>query len=317
MSQDGELVKKIITPKKKPWGKEYIVTAQDPYKGNESELFKAGTLMLRGESTPCKPAGFEILDNSKNISRITLQEGRYHQVRRMLAAVGNKAIAIHRVRIGPLVLGDIKAGEWRKLTDDEIAALKREEMVTHTTPTLDAPQSSVVTAPDLLTTTPPKLDTTAQNFTKIHTSSKHTEIKEKPTITASPSATSNTKTTVHTKETKVRIVTKKIQGKLIITQRQNSQDSTGNQEEDEDDGDGEDENEEDYESGAAEGKDVEGIEMETENQTTFTFPLINNFNATEFEKEEDTYIPMTKELRALILSRFGLPPKPSSKTRKK
>jgi 16S rRNA pseudouridine516 synthase len=57
--------------------------------------------------------------------RLTLTEGKYHQVKRMLAAVGNRVAALHRSQVGELVLGDLPLGEWRWLTPDEVAALTR------------------------------------------------------------------------------------------------------------------------------------------------------------------------------------------------
>jgi len=56
--------------------------------------------------------------------RLTLTEGKYHQVKRMLAAVGNRVEALHRSRIGPVSLpDDLKAGEWRWLTPEQVAGL--------------------------------------------------------------------------------------------------------------------------------------------------------------------------------------------------
>ena len=52
-------------------------------------------------------------------SRLTLTEGRYHQVRRMFAATGNHVVALHRSQVGGLELGDLAPGEWRALDDSE------------------------------------------------------------------------------------------------------------------------------------------------------------------------------------------------------
>ena len=51
---------------------------------------------------------------------LTISEGRYHQVKRMLAAVGNHVQSLHREQIGEIKLADLKEGEWRLLTQDEI-----------------------------------------------------------------------------------------------------------------------------------------------------------------------------------------------------
>ncbi|MDP3587337.1 MAG: rRNA pseudouridine synthase, partial [Sulfuricurvum sp.] len=84
-----------------------------PLNGNETNIFATGTLMLNGEKTPCLPAKLTIIDETHVTLEIT--EGRYHQVRRMFAAVGNHVTALHRSRIGDLTLGDLKEGEYQIL----------------------------------------------------------------------------------------------------------------------------------------------------------------------------------------------------------
>ncbi len=56
---------------------------------------------------------------------MTVTEGRYHQVRRMFAAVGHHVVTLHRVAVGDLALGDLPSGTWRVLAPDEIAAALR------------------------------------------------------------------------------------------------------------------------------------------------------------------------------------------------
>jgi 16S rRNA pseudouridine516 synthase len=56
--------------------------------------------------------------------KLTLTEGKYHQVKRMVAAVGNRVEGLHRSQIGALVLGDLAPGQWRFLTPSDLAALK-------------------------------------------------------------------------------------------------------------------------------------------------------------------------------------------------
>jgi 16S rRNA pseudouridine516 synthase len=81
----------------------------------------AGTLVLRGEDAPVLPAEAARLGPRR--VRLVLHEGRYHQVRRMLAAVGNHVEALHRGSLGPVDLGGLAAGAWRALTAAEVAAL--------------------------------------------------------------------------------------------------------------------------------------------------------------------------------------------------
>ncbi|KAN0025766.1 hypothetical protein ACTFIU_000029 [Dictyostelium citrinum] len=123
MSQDGKLVDRIITPKDNGCGKDYEVVLKDKLVGDEAEVFESGKLMLRGESIPCKPAKLQVLDAEKNKVKVTLYEGRYHQIRRMFASNENKAVEIHRTRIGPVELGDLGLGKWRYLTEPELKEL--------------------------------------------------------------------------------------------------------------------------------------------------------------------------------------------------
>lgn len=76
-------------------------------------LFAAGTLLLEDEDTPCRPARLEI--ESPNRGRLTLVEGRYHQVKRMLASQGCTVTRLHRVSVGDYQLGDLEVGAWRLL----------------------------------------------------------------------------------------------------------------------------------------------------------------------------------------------------------
>jgi 16S rRNA pseudouridine516 synthase len=57
--------------------------------------------------------------------RLTLTEGKYHQVKRMVAAVGNRVETLHRSAMGALTLGDLAPGQWRWLSDDEVQAVGR------------------------------------------------------------------------------------------------------------------------------------------------------------------------------------------------
>jgi len=92
-------------------------------RGDEPEVFASGRLKLASEKTPCAPAHLEIIDARH--ARLTLTEGRYHQARRMFAAVGNHVEALHRSRVGGLELGDLEPGEWRLLDQTDLNKLFR------------------------------------------------------------------------------------------------------------------------------------------------------------------------------------------------
>ena len=120
LTDDGQLLHRIISPKAK-LPKVYVATLAEDLRGDEAALFAAGTLLLDGEKTPLLPAELEVL--GARSARLTLHEGRYHQVRRMFAATGNHVVALHRERIGGLALDGLPGGEWRMLGEDDRARL--------------------------------------------------------------------------------------------------------------------------------------------------------------------------------------------------
>jgi 16S rRNA pseudouridine516 synthase len=121
-TDDGALLHRLISPKSE-LEKVYEAQLARPLEGHEAALFASGTLVLRGEDKPCRPAAMEA--TGERTARLTLTEGRYHQVRRMFAAAGNHVEALHRAQFGPISLGDLKPGEWRLLTEAERADLSR------------------------------------------------------------------------------------------------------------------------------------------------------------------------------------------------
>jgi 16S rRNA pseudouridine516 synthase len=122
VTDDGQLNHRITSPRTH-LPKVYEATLAHDLRGDEGDAFASGTLMLDGESTPLQPATLHAIDARR--ARLTLTEGRYHQVRRMFAAVGNHVTALHRSALGPLSLGDLPPGEWRVLTPDEVARLRK------------------------------------------------------------------------------------------------------------------------------------------------------------------------------------------------
>lgn len=121
LTDDGGLLHRVISPKNHV-AKRYRATLDRPLTGEETAIFAAGELMLEGETKPLLPAVMETLSPTEAL--LTLTEGRYHQVRRMFAAVGNHVTALHRESLGGLDLpGDLAAGEWRLMTDADVAAV--------------------------------------------------------------------------------------------------------------------------------------------------------------------------------------------------
>ena len=120
LTDDGALLHRIISPKSR-LPKVYRATLAEDLRGDEAATFASGTLMLEAEATPLLPAELEVI--SPREARLTLHEGRYHQVRRMFAAVGNHVESLHRQRIGGMALEDLEAGQWRQLDEPDTAQL--------------------------------------------------------------------------------------------------------------------------------------------------------------------------------------------------
>ena len=120
LSDDGQWCHRITSPRHK-LGKIYEATLADPIDESYIEMFERG-IQLNGEKELTKPAKLEIL--AEQTARVELFEGRYHQVKRMFAALGNKVEALHREAIGPITLDDdLYEGEWRELTEEEVASI--------------------------------------------------------------------------------------------------------------------------------------------------------------------------------------------------
>lgn len=121
ITDDGPLNHLLASPKSHV-PKRYAMTLAESLRGDEADVLAAGTLMLKGETTPLLPAVFSA--TGERSADVTISEGRYHQVRRMMAAIGNHVDSLQRVALGPLVLGDLAVGQWRLLNAVEIDTLR-------------------------------------------------------------------------------------------------------------------------------------------------------------------------------------------------
>ncbi len=117
-TDDGQLQHRISSPKT-GLAKVYQAQLAEDLRGDEAQTFASGELLLDNEDKPLLPAELEVLAPRR--VRLTLHEGRYHQVRRMFAAVGNHVVALHRSQIGGLSLGDLPSGQWRLLPPVDVA----------------------------------------------------------------------------------------------------------------------------------------------------------------------------------------------------
>ncbi|KAF0801745.1 pseudouridylate synthase [Alcanivorax xiamenensis] len=116
LTSDGQWSHRITSPQHH-CAKRYRVTTAEPVTRAQVDALSAG-VVLRDDSRPTREAQVEVV--APLCLRLTISEGRYHQVKRMLAAVGNRVVALHREAVGDVVLDPaLTPGEWRPLTDAE------------------------------------------------------------------------------------------------------------------------------------------------------------------------------------------------------
>lgn len=121
LSDDGAFIHRMNSPRHHV-PKVYEVTTKHPLDERQITRLKAG-VVLDDDPKPVAAADAQAL--GEHHLQLTLTEGKYHQVKRMVAAVGNRVEALHRSRIGGLALpADLAPGEWRWLGEDELASLK-------------------------------------------------------------------------------------------------------------------------------------------------------------------------------------------------
>ena len=119
LTNDGEFAHRVISPKYAV-PKVYLATVEHPLEPGDPERFRNGLVLADG--TQCLPADLEILSEFDCL--VTVQEGKYHQVRRMLAAVGKPVLTLRRLSVGPLQLEPGPgAGRYRELTKEELCIM--------------------------------------------------------------------------------------------------------------------------------------------------------------------------------------------------
>ncbi len=121
MTDDGQFIHQMSSPKRKV-PKVYEITAKHPIDQAQIDQLLAGVL-LHGEYEPVIADSCELV--SDTVLLLTITQGKYHQVKRMLGAVGNRVEGLKRVRIGALDLpADLAPGEWRWLEAEDLEKLK-------------------------------------------------------------------------------------------------------------------------------------------------------------------------------------------------
>lgn len=120
ITDDGRWNHRVTSPKR-ACEKTYVAGLAEPLVETAAALFEAG-ILLKNETHPTRPAKIEPMDDQR--CRITISEGRYHQIKRMLGAVNNRVVSLHRERIGSIVLDPLLApGQYRPLTQIEIDSI--------------------------------------------------------------------------------------------------------------------------------------------------------------------------------------------------
>lgn len=125
LTNDGEFIYKVIHPSKEI-NKTYTVTLKGEVSKEDIECLKNGVYINNGQyKTKQAQARIIKIDKEKNITRveIIIHEGKNRQVRKMCEAIGKKVIALHRTKVGNISVKDLKIGEWRYLTKEEIFSI--------------------------------------------------------------------------------------------------------------------------------------------------------------------------------------------------
>lgn len=122
ITDNGDLAHELLSPRSHV-SKSYRFKTADPISSEDAKRFESGVTLADGYVT--MPAQIDLFENGDE-GIITLKEGKYHQIKRMMGALNNKIIYLERITFGPLVLDEsLKRGEWRFLTDEEIEKLKQ------------------------------------------------------------------------------------------------------------------------------------------------------------------------------------------------
>nr|WP_258132485.1 pseudouridine synthase [Aliivibrio sifiae] len=119
ITDDGRWSYNIITPSKQ-CEKVYRVGLRKPITEDAVEKFAVG-VQLQGEPQLTRPAKLDIISSQEVL--LTITEGKFHQVKRMFSAIGNKVVSLHREQIGAIKL-DVNEGEWRYLTEEEVNSFR-------------------------------------------------------------------------------------------------------------------------------------------------------------------------------------------------
>lgn len=120
LTTNGQLTHQLMNPSKKV-DKHYQVVLRDPISQKAIQQLETGVDI--GDEKVCEPARVVVMDATT--IELIIHEGRYHQVKRMLQAVKNEVLELHRSQIGSLTLDGLDVGAWRVCSEEEILQLKQ------------------------------------------------------------------------------------------------------------------------------------------------------------------------------------------------
>jgi pseudouridine synthase len=126
LTNDGDLTFRLTHPSHEV-GKTYVAAVRGEVTEKDLEILQHGVQLEDGVTAPAKARVLEVSkDGRSSTVELTIHEGRKRQVRRMLCAVGHRVDKLARTKIGPIEIGNLPVGNWRHLTEAEIAALRAE-----------------------------------------------------------------------------------------------------------------------------------------------------------------------------------------------
>ena len=123
LTNDGDLADKMMHPSNEV-DKTYLARVTGNVTLESVRELRMGVMLDDHKTSPAKVRIIKE-ETFATVVLVTIHEGRNRQVRRMFDAVGHRVLMLRRVKFGPLELGDLKRGQWRELTDQEVAALKK------------------------------------------------------------------------------------------------------------------------------------------------------------------------------------------------
>lgn len=122
LTNDGEMMQRMLHPSREV-DKTYLARVDGDVSLEAIRRLRAGILL---DERMTAPAGVRVIRRTgvETVVLVTIHEGRNRQVRRMFDAVGHTVLLLRRVKFGPLEMGELKRGQWRELTEEELARLR-------------------------------------------------------------------------------------------------------------------------------------------------------------------------------------------------